>query len=267
MTSKIVVLGNGESRKSVDLQGLRDNGAILYGCNAIYRDFTVDGLVCVDGGMMHEVYDSGYALTNQCYFRSWTRLPEYSYDMLIDLDMLLDWPVGTLVENKKGSRKEFVMNGTDPNQMKRLYDYHMSIGSDKTTVDQLLLKHHLWVTWVDEHDMVELIDDNIKGWSAGPIAVKIALDKHQPSEVYLLGFDLKSNDGLVNNVYKGTANYVTSDAVVTPSTNWIKQHAVNFKEHPDVTFYKVNTEELNFEVPEWSEFKNVKYILQKDIGL
>ncbi len=73
--SAVFVLGNGESRKSVDLNVLKTKGTV-YGCNALYRDFTPDALICVDGGMMHEVYESGYALKNKCYFRSWSKLPD-----------------------------------------------------------------------------------------------------------------------------------------------------------------------------------------------
>ena len=56
--SKVFVVGNGESRKKVDLMQLNMMGKI-YGCNAMYRDFTPDVLIVVDGGMQHEVYTSG----------------------------------------------------------------------------------------------------------------------------------------------------------------------------------------------------------------
>ena len=263
---KVFVLGNGESRKTIDLDALKTEGRV-YGCNAIYRDCVVDSLVSVDGGMMHEIYSSGYALENQCYFRGWNRLPDFLYRDMVNLEDYLDWPDGVLIENERGSKKEFVMNGTDPRQMQVLYDHYKSMGSDDKTIEALLSKHHQWITWVEKTDKVESIPVNFEGWSAGPIAVRIALDKEAPSEVYLLGFDLTSVDGKINNVYKGTDNYLAEDCVATPHTNWVKQHADNFRDFPHVKFYKVNSEELNFEVSEWSEFENVKYVFQKDIDI
>ena len=264
--TKVFVLGNGESRKNINLNALKTKGKV-YGCNGLYRDFVADTLVVVDGGMMHEVYSSGYPLENQCYFRGWNRLPDFMYSEMVNLEDYLDWPEGILVENEKGSKTEFVMNGTDPRQMERLYNHYKSLGSDDATVEKLLTQHHQWITWVEDTDKVESIPVSFEGWSAGPIAVRIALDKEAPSEVYLLGFDLTSNDGKINNVYKDTENYLTSDCDATPHTKWVMQHAVNFKDFPHVKFYKVNSEELNFEVSEWSEFENVKYVLQKDIDI
>ena len=55
------VLGNGESRIGIDLEKLRKYGPI-YGCNALYRDFTPDVLISIDKGMIKEIQkaiDSG----------------------------------------------------------------------------------------------------------------------------------------------------------------------------------------------------------------
>ena len=56
MKSKIAfVIGNGVSRKSIDLHTLIGNGTII-GCNALYRDFDQwDVLVAIDDGMIEEV--------------------------------------------------------------------------------------------------------------------------------------------------------------------------------------------------------------------
>ena len=42
--SSLFVLGNGESRKNISIDNLKSHGK-FYGCNAIYRDYTVDGLI------------------------------------------------------------------------------------------------------------------------------------------------------------------------------------------------------------------------------
>jgi len=267
--SAVFVLGNGESRKSVDLDVLKTKGTV-YGCNALYRDFTPDALICVDGGMMHEVYASGYASKNKCYFRSWAKLPGDMYEMIVEGTM---WDEqGFTISNDKMGRKEFVLNGTDPNQMKQLFEYHVKLGSDKNTIDELLSKHHRWITWVDENDEVYLIPKEYGGWSAGPIAVRLAIENHDPLDVFLIGFDLGSKTGTINNLYKGTDNYLSDSASVTPSVNWIEQHKQNFLAYPEVRFWKVNPAPLGTDntcqfVEEWESIENLQYIEIENLDL
>ena len=269
---RVFVLGNGESRLGIDLIGLKLQGK-MYGCNALYRNFAPDVLICVDGGMQHEVYSSGYAVDNKCYFRTWNKLPEESYYMMVDhTTFAQNINEGYDIQNDKLGRKQFVLNGTDPNQLQELYEYHTKIGSDKTTVDELLSKHHRWITWTEENDEVHIIPENYGGWSAGPIAVRMALEDENPDEVYLIGFDLGSPNKLINNVYKGTDNYLTNNAAVTPSDNWITQHLNNFRDYPDTKFYKVNSAPLGTDdtcqfVEEWKDESNVQYIEKNSLQL
>ena len=53
------VLGNGRSRMTVSLQPLSSLGTV-YGCNALYREFTPDALIAVDVKMVNEIISSGY---------------------------------------------------------------------------------------------------------------------------------------------------------------------------------------------------------------
>ena len=53
------VLGNGNSRKDIDLNQLKSCGTI-YGCNAMYREFEPDYLVAVDTKMVIEINKAGY---------------------------------------------------------------------------------------------------------------------------------------------------------------------------------------------------------------
>ena len=46
------VFGNGESRTSVNISNLE---GIKVGCNAIYRDYTMDHLICVDRRMVRTI--------------------------------------------------------------------------------------------------------------------------------------------------------------------------------------------------------------------
>jgi hypothetical protein len=81
-----------------------------------------------------------------------------------------------------------------------------------------------------------------------------------------------SNDGKVNNLYKGTSNYVTQDAPETYTGNWIEQHTKNFAEFPNVKFWKVNSAPLGTDetcrfIEEWREYENVEYIDFNDLNL
>lgn len=54
--SKAVVIGNGESRRSIDLATFRPN--TLIGCNALHRDISVDHLICCDRRMADEAVEN-----------------------------------------------------------------------------------------------------------------------------------------------------------------------------------------------------------------
>jgi len=62
------VLGNGVSRKGVNLENLRNHGKI-YGCNALYREFTPDVLIATDRPISEQIQHSGYPLKNKFYTR------------------------------------------------------------------------------------------------------------------------------------------------------------------------------------------------------
>lgn len=58
------IIGNGPSRKNFDLKKLQASGQI-YGCNALYRDFTPTYLVSVDAKMSKEISQ------NKVYEKCW----------------------------------------------------------------------------------------------------------------------------------------------------------------------------------------------------
>ena len=62
------VLGNGTSRKEVDLQKLADL-APVYGCNALYREFEPTALVATDKPIAERIQHSGYAQTHRFHTR------------------------------------------------------------------------------------------------------------------------------------------------------------------------------------------------------
>ena len=68
---RVFALGNGESRKDLNLSKLYEFG-IIYGCNGLYRDFQADVLVVVDPAMKEEIWETDYLLENKAYFKDWT---------------------------------------------------------------------------------------------------------------------------------------------------------------------------------------------------
>lgn len=68
VSNKAIVIGNGESRKGIDLSligkhkgGLLAAGALQsYGCNALYRDFSPNFLVAGGEEILKEIAESGY---------------------------------------------------------------------------------------------------------------------------------------------------------------------------------------------------------------
>lgn len=63
-----VVVGNGESRLTIDLPPLRTE-SIMIGCNAIHRDITVDHLVCCDRRMVDEAINNERTADTFIYVR------------------------------------------------------------------------------------------------------------------------------------------------------------------------------------------------------
>ena len=59
------ILGNGPSRKELDLDTLKSNGTV-YGCNALYRDWSPNYIVANDWPVMVEIILSDYKV--KCIF-------------------------------------------------------------------------------------------------------------------------------------------------------------------------------------------------------
>ena len=68
--------GNGKSRLDFDMKVIEGRGT-TFGCNALYRDMTVDHLICLDNQITHEIVRSGYSKENHTWIRDWTPLPMF----------------------------------------------------------------------------------------------------------------------------------------------------------------------------------------------
>lgn len=65
---KAVVIGNGESRRNINLETYRSAYSLI-GCNAIHRDLIVDHLICCDRRMADEATNNPQTIDTNIYVR------------------------------------------------------------------------------------------------------------------------------------------------------------------------------------------------------
>jgi len=66
MSQTAFVLGNGQSRKGLDIDDLKEKGTV-FACNAVYRTHQPHWLVAVDPKMMLEIAETDYVVHNKVY--------------------------------------------------------------------------------------------------------------------------------------------------------------------------------------------------------
>ena len=190
----MLVIGNGESRKEIDINKC---GKIKVGCNAIFRDFYVNHLICCDRRMVEE------AQKERNYGAIYTRP---------------DW------------KDQFKLCGLVPELPYK----------GNTRLDE---------PW---------------HWGSGPYAVLLAaiIASRVPSnpDIHMIGFDLDSESNTVNNIYKGTKNYLSETSKGFNTDNWTTQLIQIFKDFPETKFYWVVNEDASPLV-----CNNVKSITYKDL--
>ncbi len=193
------MLGNGESRKDINLENYSDY--TLIGCNAIHRDYAVDHLVCCDQRMVREALENPNNLsiyTRLRYFRDFKKLQKQK-----SVKLLPDLP------------------------------YQGTFKADK-----------------EEH------------WGSGPYAVLLACTL-EFKQIYLVGFDLYSDDHKVNNIYKNTNHYLRDSAVAVDPTFWIYQIKKIFHTYQDRNFSIYN--QRDWRSPESWRQPNVKSFELKNL--
>ena len=215
------IIGNGESRKGLDLDSLREKGKI-YGCNALYRDFTPDVLVVVDEAMMFEIVTSGYQKFHQCYFKNWNLLEEFYYEPSI---------------GAMKSEYDNVYETEEKNSHFAFFGREKSFDNKREVLQDV---SNLHIIWSSKDDKILSLDDYINedtmmdsGQSASYLSCKI----DEPTDVYLIGFDMGDGNGKLNNVYKGTNTYFSPEAREVNPVNWVTQHTLTFDTFPDVSFH------------------------------
>ena len=114
-----LIYGNGESRKVWDTT--KDYvGYTRWGCNAAYRDCKVDNLVAIDYGIQQEIYQSGYALKNQCWFADWSILEQFHPEYL-----KMNYPSEIVFETQKHDNDVCVVQGKEAADAERNYQEMM----------------------------------------------------------------------------------------------------------------------------------------------
>ena len=66
MKQNAFVIGNGTSRRDIEISKLKEKG-IVYGCNALYREFHPDYLIAVDTKMILEINKAGYQHSHEVW--------------------------------------------------------------------------------------------------------------------------------------------------------------------------------------------------------
>ena len=212
----VFVLGNGPSRKNIDVSKL--DGTVI-GCNACYRDFTPDVICATDAGIMSDIIESGY--DGQCYFthNSWNLLPEEAYDSLA--------------------------NGTEHTTYRR-FDSEYFVYISGLAANCIETKSY--IIWVPKgmENKIKNIGEEVLGWSTGTSALHIACRDftcNDYEKVYLLGFDHHNN--YYDNIYTDTEHYFSKDSKRVDGwkaeyNNWDKQIFKVIEEHPAIQFIWVN---------------------------
>jgi len=255
---KALVIGNGESRSWYKPHTSLSNSIVTWGCNAIYRDGDVDNLVAIDYGMQQEIYDSKYYKWNTCWFADWSVLPAEVAEMSL---MGFDLPPN-FIHRSKNKTANCVIQGKDPATIQQRIDSlsELNANLDMNDLQKKLTKDiGVWITYVEEDDNVTPIDFPV-GWSAGCTALYLACQGVEIEEIYILGYDLSSYEDTLNNLYKGTDNYLPATAKGFNSTNWMNQMATVFKEFSDKQFYWVDRQ-----LKEKLQFNNVKDLTKDEL--
>ena len=212
----VFVLGNGPSRKNIDISKL--DGTVI-GCNACHRDFTPDVICATDAGIISDIIESGY--DGQCYFthNSWNLLPEEAYDSLA--------------------------NGTEHTTYRR-FDSEYFVYISGLAANCIQTKSY--IIWVPKgmENKIKNIGEEVLEWSTGTSALHIACRDftcNDYEKVYLLGFDHHNN--YYDNIYTDTEHYFSKDSKRVDGwkaeyNNWDKQIFKVIEEHPALQFIWVN---------------------------
>ena len=105
------------------------------------------------------------------------------------------------------------------------------------------------------------------GWSSGATAMYIACKVEKPKTCYLIGMDMYSTTDFINNLYKETHGYLSSDENAITPQNWVVQMGRVMVRYKDIQFIKVNPDENNQiseRMPQWDSIPNLSYLKKSE---
>jgi len=102
------------------------------------------------------------------------------------------------------------------------------------------------------------LQNKYKGYSSGPNATALAcLDGH--TEIFLVGFDLGTTNGMFNNVYVDTQFYKKQLEPPTFAGNWVRQLLELANEYENINFTRVEGPESAF-VKQFAKLPNMRLL-------
>ena len=101
--------------------------------------------------------------------------------------------------------------------------------------------------------------------ASGPVATQLAAIEKDIKKVYLIGVDLNSPDGKVNNIYSGTENYRAKSGPAVKWHKWEKQYLEVFKQNSGVEFYRIIP--MTRYIPSiWKGQRNIHHLEKDDFA-
>lgn len=102
-------------------------------------------------------------------------------------------------------------------------------------------------------------------WGSGPYAVLLSTTEEiNADNIFLLGFDLYSKHGKVNNLFKSTENYANADTRPVDPSYWIYQISKVIKTQKHKRFIIVNYP--NWSMPKEWQAKNTEFMFLEDFS-
>lgn len=105
--------------------------------------------------------------------------------------------------------------------------------------------------------------DRSDHWGSGPYAILIAA-LQSPDEITMIGFDLYPIHDKVNNIYKGSKNYSSTDSTPVDPSFWIYQTKKIFEHFDKIQFQIINNND--WEIPKQWKFSNVRFENKKEFS-
>jgi|TARA_Y100000034_G_scaffold135960_1_gene209997 hypothetical protein len=176
------------------------------------------------------------------------------------------WPYGTVIGINAVYRDKPKLDylvGVDIKMMNEIGDSGYD-DSEIWTYPRTQIKHQYFKRFKED-----------KGWSSGPTAVWLAIQK-EFDEVFILGMDFcgveyEGKTKLrMNNMYKGTPNYREAKREATFSGNWENQMKRNCQSRPNTKFVRICSKDVNefrFVPKKLKDVENLSMIYYEDLAM